>query len=88
MDQKNQVSRKASLPHRPFTHKAPKAAGWNLFGGLPNRFTTLYPKSSYALTHFTGRQLSPLFPEAFLLTGSFGHSLVIIFIANHTLTTK
>jgi len=49
MDQKNQVSRNASLRTGPFTHKAPKAAGWNLFGGLPYRSLTLYPKSSYAL---------------------------------------
>jgi hypothetical protein len=46
---KNQVSRNASLPHGPFTHKAEKAAGWNLFAGLPYLFATFYAKISYAL---------------------------------------
>jgi hypothetical protein len=71
MDQKNQVSRKASLPHEAFhAQSVETCAGWNLFGGLPYRFETLYPKSSYARTHFTRPQVSPLLPEAFLLTGS------------------
>ena len=33
----------------PFTHKAEKTAGWNLFAGLPHPAQTLYAKISYAL---------------------------------------
>jgi hypothetical protein len=32
-NQKNQVSRNASLRTRPLTHKSENAAGWNLFAG-------------------------------------------------------
>jgi hypothetical protein len=44
-------------------------AGWNLFGGLPYRFETLYPKSSYARTRFTGLQVSPAFARSFSVDG-------------------
>jgi len=47
------------------------SGGWNLFAGLPYRFSTRHAKSSYALTHFTGLLFSRIFPEAFLLTGGF-----------------
>src|SRR3569833_2858623 len=68
-----QVSRNASLPHEAFHAQSGETrTGWNRFsqlffsigaqdaarfGGLPLQITTLYPKSSYARTHFTGRQV-------------------------------
>ncbi len=65
------MSAKCFFAHRPFTHKAGKPARAGIFSpDYPVRFTNLYAKSSYARTHFTGLQVSPLLPEAFLLTGS------------------
>jgi hypothetical protein len=45
-----------------------KQLGWNLFAVRPYRFVTLYAKSSYAPTHFTGLLFFRISPEALLLT--------------------
>jgi hypothetical protein len=51
------------LPHRHFTHKAGKAAGRNLFAGLPYLFATLYAKISYALSTTQAGSFPRFFPK-------------------------
>jgi hypothetical protein len=48
---------------RPFTHEAVKAAGWNLFAGLPCRLMTLYAKISYALSSTLAYSFPRFFPK-------------------------
>jgi len=66
---KNQVSRKASLPHCAFAHKAYKTArGWNLFCRATLSLFYSACKNFLCPNPAHGPQFCSLLPEAFLLT--------------------
>jgi hypothetical protein len=52
-----------------FHAQSRESCGLESFAGLPYRFNTLQCKKFLCSAQHTGRQLSPLSPEAYLLTG-------------------